>query len=400
MKPLEERKVMKVNKLLFWVNFILIMVLLVNEIILEISYLSIIIAFALLSVLLVKSKPQAINTEQVVEDDEEKQHQLIEEVIQDLHRLLQQEVDIIDNEINRTTALVGDAVLGISDCFNNLQQLSQEQQTMIAALVEQSQSIGDDKGTTLATFVHYSNETLNNFVNVIINTSKQSLKTMAFTDEMEQQFEAVFSLLEQVESIASQTNLLALNASIEAARAGEAGRGFAVVATEVRSLSINSTGLNQNIRKEIDLAKNTISKLRGAVETIASADMTPTLHAKDKIRAMMENFESTNKDNTAKVEELSTLNPKIADAAALGIRSLQFEDLTYQTLHSIKTNVDSIQQINNELKQFSESSNQLKVSQLHVLKEKCVDIFTLTKSQNLHRSVTQNSMDEGEVELF
>lgn len=372
--------------------------LLVNEILFEIALLSIIFAFALLVLLLMKAKQKSKKTEQITKDDNN--HQLMIEFIDDLHRMLQQEVDIIDNEINRTTGLVGDAVQGISACFKDLQQLSQEQQTMISALVIQSQSIGDDKGTSLSSFVHDSNETLNDFVNVIINTSKQSLKTMAFTDEMVQQFDAVFSLLEQVESIASQTNLLALNAAIEAARAGEAGRGFAVVATEVRSLSVNSTALNENIRKEIDLAKNTISQLRESVETIASADMTSTLHAKDRVGAMMGNVENVNKENTEKVKQLSVIAPQIADAAALGIRSLQFEDLTYQALQSLKINIESIRQINNELEQFGVNKNQCKVSQLHALKEKCASIFTQTKSQNVSRSVTQNSMDEGDVELF
>lgn len=374
--------------------------LLVNEILFEIALLSIIFAFALLVLLLMKAKQKSKKTEQITKDDDDNNHQLMIEFIDDLHRMLQQEVDIIDNEINRTTGLVGDAVQGISACFKDLQQLSQEQQTMISALVIQSQSIGDDKGTSLSSFVHDSNETLNDFVNVIINTSKQSLKTMAFTDEMVQQFDAVFSLLEQVESIASQTNLLALNAAIEAARAGEAGRGFAVVATEVRSLSVNSTALNENIRKEIDLAKNTISQLRESVETIASADMTSTLHAKDRVGAMMGNVENVNKENTEKVKQLSVIAPQIADAAALGIRSLQFEDLTYQALQSLKINIESIRQINNELEQFGVNKNQCKVSQLHALKEKCASIFTQTKSQNVSRSVTQNSMDEGDVELF
>jgi len=391
---------MNADKILFWCCLSLIMMLLVNEILFEIAFFSIIIALALLVLLLMKAKQKSKKIEQITKGEDANNYQLMNGFIESLHCLLQQEVDIIDNEINRTTGLVGDAVQGISACFKDLQQLSQEQQTMISALVLQSQSIGDDKGTSLSSFVQDSNETLNSFVNVIINTSKQSIKTMAFTDEMVQQFDAVFSLLEQVENIASQTNLLALNAAIEAARAGEAGRGFAVVATEVRSLSVHSTALNENIRKEIDLAKNTISQLRDSVETIASADMTSTLHAKDRVGAMMGNVESVNKDNTEKIEKLSVIAPQIADAAALGIRSLQFEDLTYQALHSLKNNVASIRHVNNELEQFGVNKNQCKVSQLQALKEKCSSIFTQTKSQNVSRSVTQNSMDEGDIELF
>jgi len=85
---------------------------------------------------------------------------------------------------------------------------------------------------------------------------------MAFTDEMVKQFDSVFALLEQVERIATQTNLLALNAAIEAARAGEAGRGFAVVAMKLDRFPVSSTELNENIRREINLAKGTISKYK------------------------------------------------------------------------------------------------------------------------------------------
>ena len=95
------------------------------------------------------------------------------------------------------------------------------------------------------------------------------------------QFDSIFSLLGQVENLANQTNLLALNAAIEAARAGEAGRGFAVVANEVRELSINSTELNEDIRNKISGAQGIISQLRTSVESMASADMTPTLKAKE-----------------------------------------------------------------------------------------------------------------------
>jgi len=318
-----------------------------------------------------------------------------------LQQFLHQEIDIIEKEISRTKSLVGDAVTGISDSFKDLQSLSLEQQNMIRALIKKSSTFDEnDENATLEMFVSQSNETLENFVKVIINTSKQSLKTMSFTDEMVTQFDSIFNLLAQVEGLATQTNLLALNAAIEAARAGDAGRGFAVVANEVRALSVGSTELNKDIRNEINNAKGVIAKLRGSVEQMASADMTPTLEAKDKMSEMMTHVENVNKHTFESVEELAILAPKINDAVALGVRSLQFEDLTRQSLHSLHGNVQSIQAISDVLISFERNDETAVHQQLVVLKDRCQDIYHQTKQAEKARSVKQISMEEGEIDLF
>jgi methyl-accepting chemotaxis protein len=326
--------------------------------------------------------------------------ELIYSVIFELQQFLHQEINIIENELLRTNKLVEDAVIGISDSFKSLQGLSQRQQDMIQSLIAYSSSLDSEENVSLEKFVKDSNTTLDNFVSAIVNTSKQSLETMSYTDDMVKQFDSIFQLISQVEGLASQTNLLALNAAIEAARAGDAGRGFAVVASEVRALSIGSTALNEDIRKEINQAKSIIEKLNTSVETMASADMTSTLEAKDKMSVMMTHVERVNKQTNLSVDEFSTLVPQIKEAVSSGVRSLQFEDLTRQSLESLQMNLSSINMVSDVLAGFNQGAATDTHKQLVMLKEKCQEVYQETKESEDSRSVKQLCMDEGEVDLF
>ena len=335
-------------------------------------------------------KEESIGT---VDDD------LIHSVVFDVQQFLHQEIGVIENELNRTSLLVGDGVEGMSASFKHLQSLSDEQQGIFSKLAGQGDCI-DDQGTTIESFVTDSTKTLDDFVGVIGRTREQSLETLTYTDEMVQKFEGIFKILEQVEGLASQTNLLALNAAIEAARAGDAGRGFAVVANEVRSLSVDSTDLNHDIRNEINNAKGVIAKLRSSVEVMASVDMTSTLEAKDKMSIMIHHVEHMNRETSTSVSELSVLGPQIIDAVALGVRSLQFEDLTRQSLQSLEENIKSIVSVSDVLATFDENREEPLHEQLIHLKDKCQTVYNITKEAEENRSVKQLSMEEGEVDLF
>jgi methyl-accepting chemotaxis protein len=393
---------MKLNLAVCSVSGISISLLMILDItLLRLPYFSLICALALLALfiyfklnesLLVSSMTSEPITDSLDTNNELKQ------TFNKVNQLLNHQVDIVDNEVSRTLIFIQDAVEGMSVSFKHLQELSCEQQKMINLVINNHKNIGDDKQTSLESFVQDSSNTLENFVNVIVNTSKQSLETMSYTDEMVSQFDSIFSLLSQVESLASQTNLLALNAAIEAARAGDAGRGFAVVANEVRSLSSSSTELNNDIRVAISSAQNIISKLRKSVEVMASEDMTSTLEAKDRVSIMVEHVGKVNVQTNKIIDELAGLAPKLMETVAVGVRSLQFEDLSSQTLYSIKENILNIKSVSNELNSFIAQAEL--TPQLLKIQERCQDVIAQSTSANDKRSVAQSSLDEGDVELF
>lgn len=387
------------------VSIILVALIFINEVFLSIGVMTLAIVFLLAGLLVfqliqLKREPDGLAAKYNVSEQVVLAASTLQGLIDELQVVLDHEMDIVSQEHERVVGLIRDAVGGISHSFKELQSLTDDQQEMISDVIDSGQSLDDEEHTTLESFVRDSNSTLEDFVSVIINTSKQSLETMSYTDEMVKKFDGIFKLLEQVESLSSQTNLLALNAAIEAARAGDAGRGFAVVANEVRSLSVSSTELNNDIRAEISDAKTTIDNLRASVEVMASADMTPTLEAKEKVRLMMDHVGEMNQKTQQAVERLAAISPQLAETAAVGVRSLQFEDMTYQSMDSLNKNIGHVRDISDKLSSLDYSSEEKLIEQLDVISISCKAILNASEQANQSRSVSQSSMDEGDVELF
>ena len=94
-----------------------------------------------------------------------------------------------------------------------------------------------------------------------MNQQDEAMRSMLEAMQIiEKQTEDIAGVITTIEDIAFQTNILALNASIEAARAGEAGKGFAVVADEVRNLAAKSAKSANQTNELITEAVNAVKQ--------------------------------------------------------------------------------------------------------------------------------------------
>jgi len=344
-------------------------------------------------------------------DDEQVSH-AVTELMQNLEQALGQLVGEMRGELQRVQSLVAEAVLTLQDSFNGLNGRSREQQTrvstLISALHDSSNNCGleescDEKVTG---FAQQTDQVLNYFVQYVLETSSHSMEMVERIDEMVEQMNRANELLGDVKVIADQTNLLALNAAIEAARAGEAGRGFAVVADEVRNLSKRSDRFNDQIREVIGSSIANINRSREATSRMASQDMNFAIQAKHKINATLERIEGFNGEVEGALADVSRLSGEIDNLVGDAVRSLQFEDIVRQLTDYSTRNLDRIETVVTNLHQgmmsVRESGAQgsgALVSSIQKLQAE-IDDFLVEQRANEARPVEQQSMDEGEVELF
>jgi methyl-accepting chemotaxis protein len=329
----------------------------------------------------------------------EKHHVLLGE----LRGGLSDEMKNVIGEVERVRRLVHDAVVQLTGSFEELNRQSKLQEEAVSRVMNRSGN-NDPDAINIQKFSQMTSSLMGNMVDILSQVSRQSSMTVENIDVMVKHLDAIFELLGDVKSIADQTNLLALNAAIEAARAGEAGRGFAVVAEEVRNLSERSTNFNEQIRKLVFSSKEAIAKVRDTVGSMATRDVSMSVHAKEEVGRLLGQVEEINHSYTEGIRDVSGASHKINDAVSKAVRCLQFEDIATQALIAAEHHVRRLESINSEAANLA-----------HILQDQSatpIVIKTASRTQEVtahvvddwrkpqHKPVSQLSMDAGGVELF
>lgn len=306
-------------------------------------------------------------------------------------------------EVERVKTLIGDAVEELSSSFEGINRYTSQQTEIVSKVLKQSLAEGEEDAISFEKFSERVSDVMERFIEILVSVSTQSVKTVHYIDDMAEQMDSIFNLVDDVKSIADQTNLLALNAAIEAARAGDSGRGFAVVADEVRNLSIRSNTFNDAIRENVHSAKNVIVKIHESISEIASRDMNETLTAKEEVNHLLEAIADMNESFSGKVVELGDIARHVEVSVADAVRCLQFEDISKQALVLAGKNINNCIGINDKTKLLEEfvvePVENDKIQKAEALHAEMLQIKRVNE-ENKSKAVLQESMDEGSVELF
>lgn len=314
------------------------------------------------------------------------------------------ETSAIRAEVARTRGLVREAVRNLGQSFEELNRRAREQESLVHAVVDRKGEA--DSSLNVRQFARNATDLMERLVSSLTQVSAQSAGNVQHIDQMVQQFDAIFELLEDVKSIADQTNLLALNAAIEAARAGDAGRGFAVVAEEVRNLSQRSTSFNDQIRKLAVSAKSAIAAVRETVGEMATRDVDISGDARVEVGRLVSHVETIDQSLTEAIRQVSNSGEKISSAVAESVRALQFEDIATQALSAAEAHLERIEQLEVEAHGLQAAFNREQAEggpgNSRAFEEAGTRVRELCNALRTppHKPVSQMSMQAGSVDLF
>ncbi|MBF0369323.1 MAG: hypothetical protein HQL52_07710 [Magnetococcales bacterium] len=328
-------------------------------------------------------------------------------------------------ELQQVRGLVQDAIIKLTESFNGLRDQTQNQSAKVGILIssmESSVSNKPDEGETeeeeaepvpppaptegedkerinIQEFLDETNRILHYFMDYVLHVSKQTMDMVYKVDELSGHMHDITTMLQEIKSISEQTNVLALNANIVSARAGTAGRAFAVVAGEVRKLAKDSGQFGERIDRVANHSLEKLGSIKNLIQKMATKDMNFAVDSKGQIDAMMEEIGNMNKVMSQSLQDISSISEELTNSVGLAVMSLQFEDMVTQVTHAMENKLNIMHSLVEEVFScFYDPSLSTEEERLAAIQ----NVLENRKSEyeSINRPVRQDSLDEGDIELF
>src|SRR5690349_7409897 len=277
--------------------------------------------------------------------------------LEELRQWIGREVRGARTEVDRSRALIGEAIGTLNASFRSMEEQSRVQRTTITRLIDE-----DGHGSPgVRQFAGAAGTLIAELAQLLADDSRESVKTVTIIDEMVGHLHGLFGLLERLKG------------------------------AEAADLAMKSTFA--------------VGQVRSRVEETAEREMNASIEARTKADNLLHRLAAIDRSLAAGIRAVADSSEHIRDDVATAVRSLQYEDVVMQALTAAGSHLDRLLAINQDairLQTLLADFNSPPEMRQRAL-EAYAESLQRTRANwegPLRKPVSQKSMQAGEVELF
>jgi len=310
-------------------------------------------------------------------------------VLRDMQESMSGEVTAIGNQTAQVESLLKDAIASLHDAFESIHSASDNQVKTMTAMMKEV--VGADDEKNIFQKAEHASGILTALVDTLLLSSKNNLHALTTMDVVQKRFQTVISMEEEQDDLIVQLS--------ECSEAEELDVG------KVRQLIAQLRDKQQVENQYISKTMLQFKKTHRLIDVIASKDMDEVFAARDKVEEILKHFFQINEVVTDSRVKVNQINAEMRQHLGAAIRALQFEDISTQSLGHTDRHLGRMRGMIDILTDGLAGLDQADISMDdYVLKIAAIHTAMAAYHQSLQledsNPVSQESMDEGDIDLF
>jgi len=310
-------------------------------------------------------------------------------ILRNIQESISGEITAIRSQTEQIESLLKDAIASLHDSFGSIHTASDQQMKTMTSLMMDVTGANDDNN--IFQKAENSSKILTRLVEALLLSSKNNLRALTAMDIMKKRMNTM--LLNEAE----QRDLIGRISVCSEAD---------VIDTEMLRGLVGQ--LRQTQADHLDYASTTVAtfiKAHHLIDTIASKDMGEVFAAKDKVEEIIAHFFQINEMVTASRVQVNQVNAEMRKHLGAAIRALQFEDISTQSLGHTDRHLGRMDGMIGILTDGLDGLDQPDITtEVYVSRIAAIHVAMADYHQTMQledsNPVSQDSMDEGDIDLF
>ncbi|MDQ7057515.1 MAG: hypothetical protein Q9N62_03335 [Ghiorsea sp.] len=307
-------------------------------------------------------------------------------VLDNIQESMEGEVHAIDAQAEQVASLLKDAISSLHEAFDSIHSASDQQMKTMTALMSDVTGTSDE--ANIFQKAESASETLTYMIDALLLSGKNNLHALTVMDTMQQRMQVMMTMEKKQSALIDQ--LCACDTQ---------------QTPETRQLIAD---IRDEQEKHVNYTSETQLKFQethSLIDAIASKDMDDVFSAKAKVEEILNHIFQINDTISASRTQVNEVNANMRKYLGAAIRALQFEDISTQSIGYMKLHLGRMNGMLAILNQGlqglkSEGVNEEDYVQRITAIHASMIAYHQTLKLESSNPVSQESMDEGDIDLF